>query len=119
MIDAANARLRCKVPIHVLSWRWNFRRSVRLGIADNARAPDSVLWETTPIADLEAARAADLLWVASIGDEPVGFAHLKHIEPGSVHLDELDVHPDQGRRGIGHRLVTTVSTQTATQEVCV
>ena len=80
-------------------------------------APDSVLWETTPIADLETARAADLLWVASIGDEPVGFAHLKHIEPGSVHLDELDVHPDHGRRGVGRRLVTTVCEQAASEGV--
>ena len=78
-------------------------------------APDSVLGETTPIADLDAARAADLLWVASTGDEPVGFAHLKCIEPGSVHLDELDVHPRHGRRGLGRRLVTAVCQQAAAQ----
>jgi len=78
-------------------------------------APDGVLGETTPIADLDAARAADLLWVASLGDEPVGFAHLKRIEPASVHLDELDVHPKHGRRGLGRRLVTAVCEQAASQ----
>ena len=71
-------------------------------------APESVLAESTSIADFESARVNDLLWVASAGDEPVGFARVKRLEPGAAHLDELDVHPDHGRRGLGRRLVTAV-----------
>jgi GNAT superfamily N-acetyltransferase len=71
-------------------------------------APAAVLLETTPLADLEAARADGLLWVAARNETPVGFAHVKLIEPDSAHLDELDVHPAHGRRGIGRRLVSTV-----------
>jgi len=39
---------------------------------------------------------------------PVGFAQVKILEAIVAHLDEIDVHPDHGRRGIGTRLVRTV-----------
>lgn len=51
---------------------------------------------------------AGLLWVASTEAVPVGFAQVKLLESGSAHLDELDVHPEHGRRGLGRRLVTAV-----------
>jgi ribosomal protein S18 acetylase RimI-like enzyme len=38
----------------------------------------------------------------------VGFAHVELIEPDAAHLEELDVHPDHGRRGLGTRLVREV-----------
>lgn len=41
-------------------------------------------------------------------DAPVGFAYVKLLEAGAAHLEELDVHPDHGRRGLGRRLVTAV-----------
>jgi GNAT superfamily N-acetyltransferase len=68
-------------------------------------APESVLNETTPLADLERAQRRGHLWVASAADVAVGFAQVEVIEPGSVHLQELDVHPEHGRRGLGTRLV--------------
>jgi GNAT superfamily N-acetyltransferase len=71
-------------------------------------APESVLAECTPIGDFEVARKDGLLWVALAGDNPVGFAHAKMVEPNSAHLDELDVHPTHGRRGLGTRLVNAV-----------
>jgi N-acetylglutamate synthase-like GNAT family acetyltransferase len=71
-------------------------------------APESVLAEATPIADFETAQRDGLLWVALAGENPVGFAHVKLLESRSAHLDELDVHPAYGRRGIGTRLVRTV-----------
>lgn len=71
-------------------------------------APESVLNETTNDAELLSAQRQGLLWVALADDVPVGFAHLKFIEPGSVHLAEIDVHPDHGRRGIGTQLLRTV-----------
>ena len=39
--------------------------------------------------------------------EPVGFAHVCQIDD-QAHLDEMDVHPQFARRGIGTALVSTV-----------
>src|ERR1051325_11182541 len=45
------------------------------------------------------------LWVALDGDSPVGFAHVEMLGSDRPHLDEIDVHPAHGRRGLGTRLV--------------
>ena len=71
-------------------------------------APESVLAEVTSAADLDAARRDAHLWVARANDRAVGFAHVKVLEARVAHLDELDVHPDHGRRGLGRRLVAAV-----------
>lgn len=71
-------------------------------------APASVLEETTPERRLRQAAADGRLWVAVCGDVPVGFAHVESLAPGTVHLEEIDVHPAHGRRGLGTRLVTTI-----------
>lgn len=63
-------------------------------------APAAVLAEVTPLEDLEEARRQNTLWVALADDVPVGFAHVKLLEPHIAHLDELDVHPRHGRRGL-------------------
>ena len=68
-------------------------------------APDSVLTEVTGIRQLRAAQRDGRLWVALADRLPVGFAHVELREPDSVHLEELDVHPLHGRRGLGTRLV--------------
>ena len=84
--------------------------SIELAAATLLRghAPESVLAEVTPLRDLEEARRQRLLWVALADDVPVGFAHVKLLEAHSAHLDELDVHPRHGRRGVGRQLVLTV-----------
>ena len=71
-------------------------------------APSSVLGETTSQFELRKARRLGRLWVVLAGDEPVGFAHVVVHERGVAHLEEVDVHPDHGRRGLGRRLVQTV-----------
>ena len=71
-------------------------------------APESVLAEATAEEDLSQAQGDGLLWVALRDDRPIGFAHLRLLEPDAVHLQELDVHPDHGRRGVGTRLVAAV-----------
>lgn len=71
-------------------------------------APSSVLGETTSQFELRKARRAGRLWVVLSGNEPVGFAHVVVHERGVAHLEEVDVHPDHGRRGLGRRLVQTV-----------
>ncbi len=68
----------------------------------------ATLGDATTLADFAECHAAGLLWVAVDGnDVPVGFAYVEIIE-GQPHLDELDVHPDHGRRGIGTALVRTL-----------
>jgi GNAT superfamily N-acetyltransferase len=71
-------------------------------------APESVLNETTAEHDFREAQAQGRLWVALAGDTPVGFAHVEVFGARAAHLEEIDVHPDHGRRGIGTRLVAAV-----------
>jgi GNAT superfamily N-acetyltransferase len=71
-------------------------------------APESVLTETTPLELLKVAQARDRLWVALANDVPVGFAHVELLEPTLAHLEEIDVHPEHGQRGLGKRLVMAV-----------
>ena len=71
-------------------------------------APEAVLEEVTSNEDLQAAQRDGRLWVALSGDTPVGFAHVEILEPNAAHLEEIDVHPEHGRRGLGARLVRHV-----------
>jgi GNAT superfamily N-acetyltransferase len=40
----------------------------------------------------------------------VGFAHIEVVEPTAAHLEEIDVHPQHGRRGLGTKLVRAICT---------
>src|SRR5262245_14046815 len=71
-------------------------------------APESVLKETTSQDVLGKAQRDGHLWVALADDAPVGFAHVVVLEPNAAHLQELDVCPEHGRRGLGTRLVMHV-----------
>jgi len=58
--------------------------------------------------DLAAAQQKGRLWVAvSPGGDRVGFALVIDVG-GAAHLEELDVLPEHGRRGLGSRLLETV-----------
>jgi GNAT superfamily N-acetyltransferase len=46
--------------------------------------------------------------VALAGNVPVGFARVEIIDARTAHLEEIDVCPAHGRRGLGTRLVTEV-----------
>jgi GNAT superfamily N-acetyltransferase len=70
--------------------------------------PDGLRAEVTPIEELRAAHDAGLLWVARASTGPVvGFA-IVDLLAGGPHLEEIDVHPDHGRRGVGRALVEAV-----------
>lgn len=74
-----------------------------------ADIPAAMLAQTTPIPQLREAQEAGRLWVAlSASGEPVGFAFARDLE-GEAHLQEVDVRPDHGRRGIGASLVQAVA----------
>ncbi len=67
----------------------------------------------TPVEALEAARAAgDLLVASGEDDRAVGFALLGRVG-GQPHLEELDVHPDHARRGVGRLLLEAVCAKAA------
>jgi GNAT superfamily N-acetyltransferase len=70
--------------------------------------PDDIPGDATASAVFEAAQADGRLWVARHEGRPVGFAHVTILEPSAAHLEELDVNPEHGRRGIGRRLVLAV-----------
>jgi GNAT superfamily N-acetyltransferase len=78
-------------------------------------APASVLTETTSLEELQRAQHLGHLWVALQDERPVGFAHVTILEPCHAHLEEIDVHPDYGRRGIGTQLVRAVCAWAARQ----
>lgn len=78
-------------------------------------APDSVLNETTSPDELQRAQQLGHLWVALHDERPVGFAHVRILEPCHAHLEEIDVHPKYGRQGIGKQLVMAVCCWAARQ----
>ena len=78
-------------------------------------APEAALNETTGLNVLERAQRDGRLWVTLANDVPVGFAHVEMIGSDAVHLEEIDVHPDHGRRGLGARLVLRVCEWAAAQ----
>jgi len=70
--------------------------------------PEALMEETTGVAEFAAAQAAGRLWVALVDDVPVGFAHVVLRADGVPHLEEIDVHPAHGRKGLGAALVGAV-----------
>src|SRR5215475_9734678 len=79
------------------------------------QAPESVLAETTSHEELQDAQRLGHLWVALLDDRPVGFAHVKILEARDAHLEEIDVLPVHGRRGLGTQLVMAVCAWAARQ----
>jgi GNAT superfamily N-acetyltransferase len=71
-------------------------------------APEPVLQEFTARPVLSEAARHRRLWVALAGDAPIGFAHVEILASDLPHLEEIDVHPLHGRRGVGTRLVKAV-----------
>jgi GNAT superfamily N-acetyltransferase len=58
-----------------------------------------------------------LIWVtADADDAPVGFAMCWR-RPSALHLRELDVLPEHGRRGLGGRLLEHVALEAASREL--
>jgi GNAT superfamily N-acetyltransferase len=71
-------------------------------------APESVLAEITDERTFADAVRDGRLWVASKGNTTVGFALVKMLADDLPHLEEIDVDPVHGRRGLGTALVKAV-----------
>ncbi len=66
--------------------------------------------EPTAVEALRAAQESGRLWVAvDANDGPVGFAFVRELD-GAAHLEELDVLPEHGGRGLGSALLEAVRT---------
>ncbi len=63
------------------------------------------LGETQSIDDLAAAADEGRLWVATHAGCCVGFALARRLDDGGAWLEEVDVHPEHGGRGLGRALV--------------
>lgn len=64
--------------------------------------------QPTPVEALRAAQETGHLWVAvDVNDGPVGFAFVRELD-GVAHLEELDVLPEHGGRGLGSALLEAV-----------
>lgn len=73
-----------------------------------ADLPVEIRYRVTEDELLREAQSEARLWVAlTDGRIPVGFA-MADVVDDSAHLDEMDVLPDFGRRGIGTRLIHTL-----------
>jgi len=70
--------------------------------------PASVPLVSTPQSKFEGAQRNGMLWVALCGATPVGFALVEMLADDLPHLEEIDVAPTHGRRGVGTALVHTV-----------
>jgi GNAT superfamily N-acetyltransferase len=71
-------------------------------------APDSVLAETTDERTFADAVRDGHLWGTLTGNKPVGFALVEMLADDLPHLEEIDVEPIHGRRGLGTALVRAV-----------
>ena len=79
-------------------------------LVPEANLPVHLRYGVTDPETLQAACKERRLWVAATEDDRlVGFA-MATIMDGDAHLDELNVRPEDGGRGIGTSLVTAVRT---------
>jgi len=82
--------------------------------ADELGLTPAMLERVNSVENFVRAQEAGLLWVAVTAENiPVGFALLGEID-GALHLEELDVHPAHGRRGIGAALLLNVCQMAST-----
>ena len=64
--------------------------------------------DTLSLDQYRAYQQAGRLWVALEDDRPVGFIAMSFIED-HAHIDEVDVHPDYGLRGVGRAILATAA----------
>ena len=70
--------------------------------------PASIPQDNTPQQKFRSAQLEGRLWVALSGETPVGFALVEMLANDLPHLEEIDVMPSHGRRGVGTALVHAV-----------
>ncbi len=85
------------------------RRFAEIGLDEVAET------EPVELETLQSQQRIGLVWVAAdAGERPVGFIVTFELE-GGIHIEEISVHPDHSGRGLGKRLIETL-TQWAKQQ---
>jgi GNAT superfamily N-acetyltransferase len=79
-----------------------------------AGMPEVAAHEPDPVDVLAQYADAARAWVVALDDEPVGYALLDVVD-GNAHLEQMSVHPDAGRRGLGAQLLAHVCAWTRAQ----
>jgi GNAT superfamily N-acetyltransferase len=74
-----------------------------------AGMPEIAAGEPTSLAELQEYAHEGRVWVITLDDAPVGYA-IVDILGGNAHLEQISVHPDAGRRGLGTALLHHVCT---------
>jgi GNAT superfamily N-acetyltransferase len=72
--------------------------------------------DVTEMADLEPALERGLVWVAVVGEEVVGWCYADVVDD-SLFVEQIDVLPEFGRRGIGRQLLVVVSAEATAREL--
>ncbi|GAA2781477.1 GNAT family N-acetyltransferase [Kitasatospora sp. CM 4170] len=73
--------------------------------------------EPLPLDELARYQRAGLAWVAvSEGDVPVAYLIADHVD-GNLHVEQVSVHPDSARRGIGRSLLDHLAERAATHGI--
>jgi GNAT superfamily N-acetyltransferase len=91
---------------HELGLLRDIERAAGALFAD-AGLPEVAAHEPASVEELAAYLDTGRAWVAAVGDQPVGYA-LVDVVDGVAHLEQLSVHPDFGRRGLGASLLAHV-----------
>ncbi|WP_253905843.1 GNAT family N-acetyltransferase [Arthrobacter sp. H5] len=66
--------------------------------------------EPLPISDLLDYQRAGRAWVATDDQDRAVAYILADFVDGNAHIEQVSVHPDYGRRGVGRALIDTVAT---------
>jgi GNAT superfamily N-acetyltransferase len=83
----------------------------------DARMPEIADDEDPPLEVLETYRRAGRAWVAvDDGDRPVAYL-IADVVDGLLHLEQVSVHPDAARRGIGRSLIEHLARVAAAEGV--
>lgn len=85
----------------------------RAGVLFHGPAYDGISDDTVPLNEFIAGLLGGYWWMALAAEIPVGFALIKMLTPEHPHLEELDVLPEHGRRGLGTALLRTVQSWVA------
>ena len=73
--------------------------------------------EPLPLGELARYERAGLAWVAvAEADAPVGYLLADHVD-GNLHVEQVSVHSDHARRGIGRSLLTYLAERAAADGV--
>jgi GNAT superfamily N-acetyltransferase len=97
----------------VLAERQHLRRIPAIELAGaslfaETDLPQNLRYRVTDAKTLREAQVEHRMWIAlNSTDQAIGFA-MADVVDGMAHLDELDVVPEYGRRGIGSRLLQVV-----------